>query len=242
MACASLAKQAPRWAAEAHVLNDSTAATTRARTRPPRARIKRKRKESAAPASGQVSDWLSPAAPSRFSQDSHLDPRTFRGHSLQLGRVFDHGSRALHRPVIICAKFGAVYWERADALCRSRREHPGGRSSQHNLKSWVFPNRRHPGWTVEDVRRPSLAEATTLVAQLESCEAGLGRTVVGPTAPKKQRAAPQAAVLAHWERLSEVSKTWDSALQRWDQRRPGLLPAYGLNDLLMSKLAHKAEG
>ena len=35
--------------------------------------------------------------------------------------------------------------------------------------------------------------ATVPVAHLESCEAGLGRTVMGPTTPKKQRAAPQAA-------------------------------------------------
>ena len=70
-------------------------------------------------ASGQVCDWLSPIVPTRFSQDSHLDPRTFRGHSLQLGRVFDSGGRALDRAIIFCAKCGAVYWERADALCRS---------------------------------------------------------------------------------------------------------------------------
>ena len=91
VACASLVKQAARWAAEAHVLlrfggwDDIRAAAPRATTRPPRARMKRKHKEEiAAPASGQASDWLSPIVLSRFSQDSHLDPRTFRGHSLQL--------------------------------------------------------------------------------------------------------------------------------------------------------------
>ena len=74
---------------EAHVfakvqgLNDTRAAAPRTRVRPPRARLKRKRgeKEIATPAAGQVSDWLSHIFPSRFSQDSHLDPRTFRGHS-----------------------------------------------------------------------------------------------------------------------------------------------------------------
>ena len=80
------------------------------------------------------------------------------------------------------------------------------------------------------------------MAQLESCEAGLGRTVVGPTTPKKQRAAPQAAALGHWERFSGGSETGDVALQRWDKGWPGLLPAYGLNDQLVSKLALKAEG
>ena len=65
-------------------------------------------------------------------------------------------------------------------------------------------------------------EATTLVAQLESCEAGLGRLVKGPTTPRKQWTAPQAAVLAHWERVGEAVKNEDVALQRFDQCRPGL--------------------
>ena len=70
VACASLAKQAARWAAEAHVLlrfrewNDTRAAVQRARARLPRARLKRKRRsEIAAPTSGQVCDWLSPIFP-----------------------------------------------------------------------------------------------------------------------------------------------------------------------------------
>ena len=153
VACSSLAKQAARWAAEAHVLlrfrwwNDTRAAAPRSRVRLPRARLKRKReKEIAAPVTGQVSDWLSPIFPSRFSQDSHLDPRTFRGHSLQLGRVFDAGSRALGNSIIFCAKCGAVYWERADALCR---QSPGSRASQlRKLRSGLFPNKRYSGWFV----------------------------------------------------------------------------------------------
>ena len=69
-----------------------------------RERLKRKRqKEIAAPAPGQVCDWLSPIVPTRFSQDSHLDPRRFRRHSLQLGRVFDSGSRVLDNAIIFCA-------------------------------------------------------------------------------------------------------------------------------------------
>ena len=61
-----------------------------------------------------------------------------------------------------------------------------------------------------------------------------------PTTPKKQLAAPQAAVLAHWERVGEAVKNEDLALQRFDQRRSGLWEAYGLNDQLVSKLAFKA--
>ena len=127
VACASLAKQAARWAAEAHVLlrfrgwSDTRAAAPRARTRRLRARIKRKRKERAAQASGQVCDWLSPIVPSRSSQDSHLDPRSFQGHSVQLGRVFDLGGRALVRAIIFCAKYGVLYWERAARCAAAAR-------------------------------------------------------------------------------------------------------------------------
>ena len=64
----------------------------------------------------------------------------------------------------------------------------------------------------------------------------------GPTTPTKQRAASQAAVLAHWERTAEAATTEDQALQRWDQGRPGLLAACGLNDQLVFQLAFKAEG
>ena len=66
----------------------------------------RHRRGSAAPPSGLVCDWLSLTVPSRFSRDGHLDPRTFRGHSLQLGRVSDSGGRPLGRAIIFCAKCG----------------------------------------------------------------------------------------------------------------------------------------
>ena len=91
------------------------------------------------------------------------------------------------------------------------------------IGSGLFPNKRYPGWTVEHVRRPTLDEANTLVAQKESCEAGLGRTVMGPTTP----AAPQAALLAQWERIAEAATTEDLTLQRFDHGRPGLLAALG---------------
>ena len=145
--------------------------------------------------------------------------------------------------IIFCAKCGAVYWERADALCRQCSEFPGGRTSQlRKLRSGLFPNKRYPGWTVEHVRRPTLDEAATLVAQLESCEAGLGRMVMGPTTPKKQRVAPQAAVLAHWGSVGDAINNENLALRRFDQGRSRLWEAYGLNDQLESKLTLKAGG
>ena len=49
----------------------------------------------------------------------------------------------------------------------------------------------------------------------------MDRTVMEPTTPKKQRAAPQAAVLAHWERCGDAATNEDLALQRFDQGRPG---------------------
>ena len=110
------------------------------------------------------------------------------------------------------------------------------------MGSGLFPNKRYPGWTVEHVRRPTLDEAATLVAQLESCEAGLGRTVMGPTTPKKQRVAPQAAVLAHWRSVGEATDNNNLALRRFDQGRYSLWEAYGLNDQLVSKLTLKAGG
>ena len=248
VACVSLAMQAARWAAEAHVLlrlrgwDDTQAAAPRTRTRPARARFKRKLKADAtAPASGKAGDWLAPRFPSAISQDSLLDPRAFRGHSLQLGHVFDAGGRALDRRIIFCAKCGAQYWERADKLCRSCKQHPGGCASQlRKLSSGLFPNKRFPGWTVEHVRRPTLDEANSLVAQLESFEAGLGRTVLGPTTPKKTRVTPQAAELQLWERDTGAARIADMALQRWEDAHASYLAAFGLNAQLVEKLAFKA--
>ena len=191
----------------------------RTRTKPTRARLKRKFKaEAAAPAAGKACDWLAPLVPSVISQDS-LDPRSYRGHSLQLGHVFDAGGRALDRRIVFSAKCGAMFWERADALCRSCKQHPGGCASQlRKLRSGLFPNKRYPGWTVELIRRPTLDEADTLVAQLESCEAGLGRSVWGPTTPKKARVAPQAAELLHWRRVTGAEPTAEEGLERWGER------------------------
>ena len=196
----------------AHVLlrlrgwDDTKAAAPGKRTRPARGRLKRKFKaEAAAPASGLVCDWLAPHVPSAFSHGSPFDPRSFRGHSLQLGPVFDAGGRVLDRRIVFCAKCGAMYWERADALCRSCKQHPGGCASQlRKLRSGLFPNKRNPGWTVELVRRPTLDEANTLVAQLESCEAGLGRSVLGPTTPQENKSRPTGSIA-----VALATRRWD---------------------------------
>ena len=107
-------------------------------------------------------------------------------------------------------------------------------------QSWRFPNKRYPGWTVELIRRPTLDEANTLVAQLESCEAGLGRPVMGPTTPKKTRVAPQAAELLHWRRDTGADRTAEVGLQRWENDHAKYLAAFGLNGQLVDKLAAKA--
>ena len=113
-------------------------------------------------------------------------------------------------------------------------------SQLRKLRSGLFPNKRYPGWTVAHVRRPTLDEANTLVAQLESCEAGLGRSVLGPTTPKRTRVAPQASELLHWQRDAGTDKTADTDLRRWDAAHDGYLAAYGLNAHLVEKLALKA--
>ena len=90
------------------------------------------------------------------------------------------------------------------------------------------------------MRRPTLEEANSLVAQLESCEAGVGRTVLGPTTPKKARVAPQAAELLHWERDTAAAGNADMALQRWEDAHDSYLAAFGLNAQLVDRLAFKA--
>ena len=67
-------------------------------------------------AAGQVSDWLSPIFPSRFSQDTHLDPRTFRGHSLQGGKgqkIFEVFWQDEEEEDCVAS------WARWDAHCRT---------------------------------------------------------------------------------------------------------------------------
>ena len=103
----SLAKQAARWAAKAHVLlmfrgwDDTRAAASRVRTRPPRARLNRKGKAKiAAPASGATGFHPSFLHASRKTVIST--------HALSEGTAFDCGSRALDRAIIFCANCGDV--------------------------------------------------------------------------------------------------------------------------------------
>ena len=139
--------------------------------------------------------------------------------------------------IIFCAKCGAgLLGARGRAMPQLQRN-PRGQNITAAQIEVCFPTN-----ATLVVRRPTLDEATTLVAQLESCEAGLGRVVMGPTTPKKQQAALQAAVLAHWERVGEAADTENLALQLFDQGRSNLWEASGLNDQLVSKLTLKAGG
>ena len=51
----------------------------------------------AVPATGQASDWLAVFTPSSLAQDIQLDPRSFRGHSLQVARVLQPGWQGIGR-------------------------------------------------------------------------------------------------------------------------------------------------
>ena len=108
-----------------------------------------------------------------------------------------------------------------------------GASQQRRLRSGLFPNRRYSGWTIEDVRRPSLAEAMTFAA----------RYVAG----QPQRTSPQAAMLLGWARDDPLADHTgermqrELELQRWDKWQSALLAAKGLNDKLVATLPLTAE-
>ena len=88
LARSSLAKQALRWAAEAHVVLRSrgwsdTLGTSGPKTRVRRARTRAKRKRGetlAVPAAGQAADRLALFTPASFSHNSELDTRSFGGN------------------------------------------------------------------------------------------------------------------------------------------------------------------
>ena len=151
------------------------------------------------------------------------------------------GAESWQRHHLLRQMWGGLLGACGRAMPQLRRN-PRGQSITAAQIVCAVSKQALPGWTVEHVRRRSLDEATTLVAQLESCEAGLGRMVMGPTTPKKQRAAPQAAVLAHWQSVGEAVDNEDLALQLFDQGRLSLWEACGLNDQLVSKLTLKAGG
>ena len=141
VACASLAKQAARWASEAHVLlrfrswNDTRAVAPRARDTALRGR-------------GSSASARESAAGFRSGERLAF---SHRSHTL----LVRQSSRPKHAQRAQLA--GLV-------------EH----SQLRKLRSWLFPNRRYPGWMVEHERCPTLDEATTLVAQLESLRGGSG--------------------------------------------------------------------
>ena len=101
----------------------------------------------------------------------------------------------------------------------------GGRISQLRiLRSGLFANERYLVWTVEHVRRPILDEATTPVAQLESCECWSGQKCCGAhhtprsnVRPRRQRCWPTGSALVR------LSKMRTMALQRFRPGSAGLL-------------------
>ena len=86
-----------------------------------------------------------PTTPSRLSQDSQLDPRSFRRHSLHIGRVLNQGGRTMDRPIVICAKCGAMYWEKGR---RAVLELPATslrlRFSAPQIEVWAVPEQTLP--------------------------------------------------------------------------------------------------
>ena len=59
---------------------------------------------------------------------------------------------------------------------------PGGSMSKPSKRrSVVFPHRLHTDWTITNIRRPSLQEATLLVLHQVCCMGCFGREVQGPT-------------------------------------------------------------
>ena len=163
VACSSLAKQAARWAAEAHVLlrfrewNDTRTAAPRSRVRPPASETQAKAGEGDCCAGCWSGFRL---AFSHFSPDvSRKTVTSTLAHSKGTACNWDAFSMQVAELWATLSSF-APSVERstgsgADALCRQRSEFPGGRASQlRKLRSGLFPNKRHPGWTVEHVRRP----------------------------------------------------------------------------------------
>ena len=143
----------------------------------------------------------------------------------------------------ICSGHGeAHHLGSAHAAHRLRRYH---RDNQRSKAQSCFPTTRSGLFRAVPKQTLSWLDWSTFVGLLRrgnytggavgSCEAGLGRTVMGPTTPNKQRVAPHAAVLAHWERVGEFADSENLAMQRFDQRRSKLWEAYGLNDQLESR-------
>ena len=141
----------------------------------------------------------------------------------------------LDRAITFCAKCGAAYWERADALCRSCwRAH----FTAPQIESGLFPGGRYPGWTVEDAL-PGRGHDTDGAVGI--VRGGVGSNRSGADHTQKATCCPaggSAQTLG-----THLGGCQDGGtLPPWDQGRPGLLAACGLNDQLVAKLAVKAEG
>ena len=151
-ACASLAKQAARWAAEAHVLlrfrgwDDTRAAA-------PRPRGHRVRESSAGGRRSlrRLQVRFPTGFPPSFSHASRKTVISTHGLSEGTARSWDE------------FRFWESSFGPSHHLLRQMRGSvlgtpcagiPRGRTSQLcKLRSGLFPNRRYPGWTVEHVRR-----------------------------------------------------------------------------------------
>ena len=250
VACASLAKQAARWAAEAHVLlrfrgwDDTKAAAARPRARPPRARFKRKRREAmSAPATGQASDWLSPTPPHVSCKTVISTHARSEGTACSWDEFSILGSSVGPSHHLLRQMQGSVLGTRGRFVPQLLRNSWRRNSQLHILRSGLFPNKRYLSWTVcvDHVRQPSLDEATTLVAQLESCEAG--SHCLGADHTQEATCCPTGG----------SGGTLGTHLRGCQVRGPGLAAlgpgsagfagcVWGLNDQRVSALARKADG
>ena len=92
-----------------------------------------------------------PFFPRAFSQDSHLHPRSFRGHSVQLGRVCNHGGRtepSSSAPNVWGSVLGTGGRTCVAAAAGAFLE--GAHRSLRKLRSWaVFEQTLSLAWTVE---------------------------------------------------------------------------------------------
>ena len=166
---------------------------------------------------------LSHRSHTHFSQDSHLDPRTFRGTACSWDEFSILGVGRWTVPSSSAPNVER-YWERADALCRSCSEFPSGRTSQvRKLRSGLFPNKRCPGWTVEHVRRPTLDEGNYFGGATGILRGGSGPNRHGAHHTQVATCCPAGSGAGTLGAQCRGATTEDLALQRWDHCRPGVV-------------------
>ena len=144
VACASLAMQAARWAAEAHVLLRFRGGTTPGLLRLDHGYGRRERDSSARRLQhrrrARCATGFLPSFP-------HVSRKTVTSTlALSEGTAcFWDECRALDNAIIFCAKCGVVYCKRADALCRRCSEFPGGQSvAAAQIEVWAFSKQTLP--------------------------------------------------------------------------------------------------